>query len=86
MNQPTIEIKSTEVRSLTREGKSTMYFQPAFFNRGDGVVLPVDLMLRSAKANEPGVYALSADSYIPGKYGDVQLRINLAPLPAKRAA
>lgn len=85
--QPTIEIKSLAVRAVNRVGKAPMYFQTAYFNRGDGVVLPCDLMLRGADAHPQGVYHLAVDSYIPGKYGDVQLRINLGePVATKRAA
>lgn len=72
---PEIEITSTNLRRHDREGKSPMFFQSAYFHRGDGVVLPVDLIAPRGRAYDPGRYPLSIRSFQPGRFGDVHLRI-----------
>jgi hypothetical protein len=77
---PTIRIDSTEVRSIPRDGKSTLNFQNALFERGDGVVLPVEVSLGNRAAHKVGRYALSLRSFVPGKFGSVEVRIELDAL------
>lgn len=83
---PVIVIQSELVRTISRDGKQDLYFQPAYFERGDGVVLPVEVSLGTRLVpHKPGRYTMSLSSFVPGKYGSVDLRLELgAPLaPAK---
>jgi len=87
-----IKINSVQVTSKTfnKDGKDkTLYFQRALLVRSDGVVLPADLMLKSAAEAHPiGEYDISEDSFNGGQFpGTIQFRLTLGnPIKAAKAA
>lgn len=84
---PEIEIQTVTLRRIDREGKKPMFFQSAIFHRGDGVALPCDLMVQETQPHKPGRYPISVRSFIPGRFGDIQLRFELdPPVAAGKAA
>lgn len=93
--QPHVQIVDATIKTRNWEDKATkekksMEFQSALLHRGDGVVLPVDLGIRNG-AHPAGSYALAPASFSPGKFGRIELQVELGErldttAPAKPAA
>jgi hypothetical protein len=82
--QPVVVVNDQKLKTVERAGKSDLFYQDALFERGDGAVFPCEISLGTKPNAKPsGRYALAASSYVPGKYGSIELRIDLeAPIQA----
>ena len=85
-NQPIVAIANQSYKTVERKDKADLHFQEGMFERGDGAVFPCEINLGSKpKPYAPGRYQLASSSFQPGRYGSVELRIDLgAPLPASK--
>lgn len=85
---PMIEIteaQSYEFRYNKAGEEKTLHKQRALFHRGDGVVLPSDVMLNDASKPYPvGKFELSPESFSADRYGVACRPVPLVPAVAAR--